>query len=530
MQIELKNYRAFEDSKPVTWRLQDGFVAFVGANNSGKSSLLRFFHEARPAFIQCSGTDGLREHLMGRQIWNAQFESVADLGEVFCNRNDRDMTATFVLDDIQRQDPTAVRLRWERASRQLNVEVEVEGQPVKAQEGTADGTTFEVADSANRRWRIDLSRFAAEFQELSEAIYLGPFRNAVNVGGNSEYYDLAIGEKFIERWDLIKTGNDRNGNRAAIAVEREIEAIFDIDRLEINAAPGNSTLQVIADGEPYQLQEHGAGLAQFVVVLAFVAIRRPTYILIDEPELNLHPSLQLDFLTTLARYCRRGVAFATHSIGLARAMGEQVYSVRRPLNRASEVRELPATRDFVEFLGELSLSGYSELGFDRVLMVEGATDVPVVQQWLRCYGIEHRVVLLPLGGATLINATSAQALSEIRRIAGRVSVLIDSEKNSEDDSLDPGRAAFVEECEKLGFDVHVMQRRASENYLSDSAVKAIKGPKYRALDPFEKLADPGLGWAKRQNWRIAAQMDRADLEATDLGGFFLSLTVAAEQA
>jgi hypothetical protein len=79
-------------------------------------------------------------------------------------------------------------------------------------------------------------------------------------------------------------------------------------------------------------------------------------------------------------------------------MGQKVYSVRRGSHDVHEVRDLPATRNYVEFLGELSRSGYSELGFDRVLLVEGSTDVPAVQAWLRRYELEHRVVLLPLGG------------------------------------------------------------------------------------------------------------------------------------
>ena len=39
--VMLKNYRCFQDSHPVCIRLQPGFVALLGANNSGKSTLLK---------------------------------------------------------------------------------------------------------------------------------------------------------------------------------------------------------------------------------------------------------------------------------------------------------------------------------------------------------------------------------------------------------------------------------------------------------------------------------------------------------
>ena len=44
-ELTLKNYRCFSDESPARFSLRRGFTAFVGVNNSGKSSLLRFFYE-----------------------------------------------------------------------------------------------------------------------------------------------------------------------------------------------------------------------------------------------------------------------------------------------------------------------------------------------------------------------------------------------------------------------------------------------------------------------------------------------------
>ena len=525
--IELRNYRAFDDTRPAAWKLLDGFVAFVGINNSGKSSLLRFLHEARPVLgVLDQPQSGLPQAMLAGTRQGVQFQSVADQTEVFCNRNSRDMRATFTLQPAENppMEPSALCFRWHQPDASVTIELEYEGRPIIFQHWDDETGNVDVkaADDAPTV-RLDMSRYKTALRDLTRAVYLGPFRNAVNVGGAAQYYDLAIGEQFIAQWDSFKSGHDRRQNRAAIAVERELQQIFGLEKLEINAAPGNQTLQIIADDEPYQLQEHGAGLAQFIVVLAFVATQRPSYILIDEPELNLHPSLQLDFLTTLARYCERGLAFATHSIGLARAIGEEVYSVRQLPDGGREVRPLEATRDYVQFLGELSLSGYSELGFSRVLLVEGTTEVPTIQRWLRLYGIEHKVVILPLGGSSMINEKAAPALGEIRRITSEVSVLIDSERRGGAESLDASRQKFVDICTELGFEVHVLERRALENYLTDSAIKVVKGEKYRALSEFESLADVDPRWGKNENWRIAAEMTRADVDATDMGTFLRNL-------
>jgi hypothetical protein len=143
----------------------------------------------------------------------------------------------------------------------------------------------------------DAHPYLAVFRALANAVYIGAFRNAVNVGGAHDYYDLPIGENFIARWDGLKSGGNLEEAAAALRVTADLMRIFDV-KLEINASPGNERMQVIVDDVPFGLHELGGGLAQWLVVLAFVAMRQPRLILIDEPELNLHPSLQVDFLMT----------------------------------------------------------------------------------------------------------------------------------------------------------------------------------------------------------------------------------------
>lgn len=528
IEIELSNYRAFDDGHSVQWTLDDGFIAFVGANNAGKSSLLRFFHEIRLGLNVLLQRDGSFEAAWSGRPAHFQLQSLADPKEIFCNRNERDLVLTLRLPRPNPREevglePDAIRIRFHRTDPQgVTVEPELDGVVFRLSNLLGNENEVNVEAGAYRR-TIDIRRYREAARELQQIIYLGPFRNAINVGTKADYFDLQIGEAFIKQWDAFKTGPNRSNNRRARNVEKELAQIFGLRSLEINAAPGDETLVVFADDLPYQLSEQGAGLAQFILVFAFVATREPSWIFIDEPELNLHPSLQVDFLTSLAAFAKRGVVFATHSIGLARAIGQEVHSVCRLDDDSREVRDLSGTRDYGEFLGELSLSGYNELGFKRVLLVEGTTEVPVLQRWLRLYGIEHEVVLLPLGGSSLINATSAQALAEVSRLTDAVSVLIDSEQAAEGEPLSPERQAFVEECERLGFDVHVLERRAIENYLTEEAVKKVKGPSCSALGPFDARSGTGRGWNKRENWRIAAEMTRDDLDACDLGSFLVGL-------
>lgn len=371
--------------------------------------------------------------------------------------------------------------------------------------------------------KIEFDPFFKACDALQRALYVGPFRNAINVGTRQDYFDIQVGQSFVQSWRTYKTGPTRSQNEAAWRLSEDISRVFEFERLEINPSPDDQTLQIFVNGKSYVLNEIGSGLTQFVLVLANAAIKRPTYILIDEPELNLHPSLQIDFLTTIASYAECGVFFATHSMGLARAGAEKVYAVRRLTQSESEVAPLESLPRLSDFVGELGFSGYKELGFERILLVEGPTEVRTMQQFLRLLKKEHRIVIVPLGGDSLINGDRELELQELKRISPQITAIIDSERKAADARLSAGRQAFQEICRGIDVPCYVLERRATENYLSDAAVKRVKGAKYQALSEFEKLEETPLSWSKSENWRIAREMDIKDIQGTDLLRYLESL-------
>jgi len=370
---------------------------------------------------------------------------------------------------------------------------------------------------------VDVTRYAELFTALGNCLCVGAFRNAVNVGGGGSYFDLTIGESFIGTWRTFQSGATKASNEAAFKLIQDIQRLLGFESFAVSPSADGHTLQIIIDGRSYRLDEVGAGLAQLIVALANAAVKRPSYILIDEPELNLHPSLQLDFLTTLGSHASEGVVFATHSIGLARSAAERIYSVRARARGESEIRPFESTPALAEVLGELSYSGYAELGFNRVLLVEGTTDVKALQQLLRLYGKDHKVVMIPLGGSQLIGGGREIELSELKRIAPSVMALIDSERGGAGASLDAQRTAFVSTCRDVGIECHVLERRAFENYLTDRAVKAVKGESYRALEAYEQRASVSPVWGKAENWLIAREMTKEEIADTDVGRFLDAL-------
>jgi len=525
--LVLKNYRCFPDTHPARLSLRPGFIGLVGPNNSGKSSLLRFLFEFRNLFLfLTTPTGNLYEAIRGNPQGVFNYPGIVqDQTEMFSNQNGRDLVIEVVARKGGRDAPATVSgplrvaITVPRGTAQFKAQIETATPAPNLANLSFDGT---VLRSDNVEW-VDLAFFFDACRLLGDTLYVGPFRNAINLGGAGSYFDIQTGQAFIAAWKQFKQGTSKSQAEAVWRLKNDIRAIFGFKDLEISPSQDDSTLTLMIDGRSYRLDEQGSGLAHFVIVLANVATRRPAYVLIDEPEMGLHPSLQLDFLTTLASYASEGVLFASHSIGLARSAATLLYSLRRASEGHSEIAPFEATPDLAEFMGELGFTAYKELGFDQVLLVEGPSELNTIQQLLRQYGKEHSIVLLSLGGTQLINAVSQNALDNVRRITDKVAALIDSEKAGPNEAVAPEREQFVKNCATVGINCHVLALRALENYLPERAIQIVKGAKYRALTPYERLKDANPTWAKSENWRIAREVTRDELDVTDLGQFLRSL-------
>jgi ABC-type cobalamin/Fe3+-siderophores transport system ATPase subunit len=515
VKITLKNYRCFADTNPAGFVLRPGFTAFVGPNNSGKSTLLRFFYEFRTLFQQLAPDAGhITSALCGKvQAFNLA-QSIRDLNETFCDLNDRDLEIDF---RFTGGNPKKLVLTIARGTNTWRASIDdfpvpnsavFSGAGVKLDGGSVIGLTS----------LFDLTT------ALRDTLYIGAFRNALNVDPKQEYFDVGIGRGFIRQWRSYKTGNIKEQNEIAFRVTEDIRRVFGLNRLEINPAPDDDTLQILVDeGRSYKLEELGSGLTQFILVLINAAFKAPSFILIDEPELNLHPKLQLEFLTTLASYAREGILFATHNIGLARAAAERIYFLRQQPGQGSELEDFETTGHLSEFLGELSYSTYRALGFDRILLVEGRTDVKTAHEFLRKVRKEHEIVVLTLGGAQMICKDAERELSEVMRISNEIAAIIDSERDDAGDPLPKNREEFQKLCNRLGIRCCVLERRAIENYFTEQAIQKVKGDKYAALGPYQTLREVSPAWGKHENWRIAREMTRDELSDTDLGEFFKNL-------
>ncbi len=529
VKFTIKNYRCFSDQNPAILEIRNGITSFVGINNAGKSTVLKFFYEFRDLFKQLENPGHIAAAINSSQHFR-KAEETTDIAEIFHNANNRgieifmeilEKNALFASGEIMsgRVRISKIQITVLRDTSRFSIKTyQEDGQEIHIK----DAATFSENTYIYSRGSAitDIKEWCELSKILSNTLYIGPFRNLLNVGTKNNYYDIQVGQAFIEHWRQSTTGTSKASHGPAYKLRQDIKHIFGFNELEINASANGETLQILINGHTYWLSEIGSGLPHFILVLMYVAFRNPQFILIDEPELNLHPSLQLDFITTLTSYAQSGILFSTHSIGLARAASDNIYSVQRKTKESySELHEIEESPRLSELLGELSFSGYRDLGFSKVLLVEGTSDVKTLQQFLKKYLKDHEILLLPLGGGSLINSSSEDQLAEITRISNNIFAVIDSERSQKGEKIAKDRFDFERICKKLKINCHILEKRATENYFTDVAIKQVLGSEYGALGDFEKLKGKNPGWSKKDNWRIAREMKKEDLSGTDLGDF-----------
>ena len=524
--IRLFDYRCFWREEPATLNLGPGFTSYIGPNNAGKSTLLRSVYELQNVFSQLDQIrNGIGNIFVNQIGWNLrppQFEHAEILTE-------RDNPACAV----ELEPALTGDLRDDYVSK-VRLEFGFEGQLFKCRIFATDGRELCIPNSPTALAGISNERITTTDKEsfalgpllgftkrLINAQYFGPFRNAINEGAGN-HFDSQIGTSFINQWHQWKTGASKKQNKATERVTEDVRRLLGARTLEINASNELKTLQVVIDRRPQKLQELGAGFSQLVVVLANALIRQPSIILIDEPESHLHPALQSEFLSTLATYATDGVMYTTHSMGLAR-LADSCFTVQRRGER-SVVRPYARTPNYAEFLGSLGIAGLQDLGWDRILLVEGPKDVRTVQQLLRHCNKQHQTVVLPLGGDSMVNGSIAHELSEIRRLCSRVYALVDSERDSSGGRPIQSREQFAKVCKQLNIPCCLTERRAIENYINQRALDATwEHGGFTSLNPYDRPPKDGSFWGKGESWKAVAKMTPEEINLTDIGRFLAEL-------
>jgi len=228
-------------------------------------------------------------------------------------------------------------------------------------------------------------------------------------------------------------------------------------------------------GVRHDLFSVGAGFVQVVQLLAFILIRSPGLILLDEPDAHLHSSLQrtvVDVLDALSRDRRIQVVLSTHSKEIINYVDPtRLILMEKGTTKASPFGPEVSQLVILSSLGYIdSVDAYALFRNRRCLFVEGTSDNGLLLRMAVKLGVyvltgDERVVIVPIGGADRF-----EHVEQLKVIESLLGGPIDSlEIRDRDGMIDEHREGLIAAAPRP---LHILERDSIESYLLEPTVIA----------------------------------------------------------
>ena len=217
----------------------------------------------------------------------------------------------------------------------------------------------------------------------------------------------------------------------------------------------------------------GSGIRQFLDILVKVTISKADVLLLDEPEVGMHPDLQRDFmryLIQLSKAKNMQIFMATHSPVILNYTEDFTYF--RVLNNSGKrLTRRIASNDTIETaLGDLGIRPSDFFGSDICIMVEGPTDVIFWECVLELYRDELQDIVVNI---VQFNGKSAHGLINEKLkinniIPFRKNLLWIHDKDSGiGESPNKENINFCQKIEECGYQCHILKKRELEFYFPE---------------------------------------------------------------
>jgi predicted ATP-dependent endonuclease of OLD family len=345
--------------------------------------------------------------------------------------------------------------------------------------------------------------------------------NDISVNGRTDPFKQPDGlDKIVPHISYLK--NQQPGSESRLLYEKLQQKFKEISggiAFDVISNPENTvSLEFCDNGQWLKAEKCGLGLQDLLIII-FVCIS-PQYsvIGIEEPENHIHPEIQRELLQFLKSTDKQYFITTHSSVFLDSKYADSIYMTRK-----EEKIEVIEVSDKAELLTNLGYSVIDNLVSKLIILVEGPSDVPVINEFAKILGIDSKInfKMWPLGG-DIMDKLDLSVLSQNFKLLA----LIDK---------DPGSAKIREKFKKKCRDARVeffqLERYAIENYFTLTALRLVFpnqiNESIREINPMQKLENQ-IGFdVKKNNKKIAQNMTLEDIQATDLKEFFEKLIKVA---
>lgn len=269
------------------------------------------------------------------------------------------------------------------------------------------------------------------------------------------------------------------------------------ETLSLEVPHDKSSILVTMDGKTLPLHNLGSGIEEILIIAAASLGFEDKIVCIEEPELHIHPLLQKKLVRLLGQ-TNNLFLITTHSASLIDAEAGSIYDVRM-VNGSTQVTNPVSPSEARSALHDLGYRPSDLLQTNSIIWVEGPSDRIYLRKWISIAdpalreGVDYSIMFY--GGRLLAHLSASDEtvgeFIELLRLNRFSSIVIDSDKRSEQSQINDTKRRLVEEVEAHKGVAWVTTGREIENEIQKEVFEeaCAKLSKYSPADLDDKYAD-----------------------------------------
>jgi putative ATP-dependent endonuclease of the OLD family len=321
----------------------------------------------------------------------------------------------------------------------------------------------ESISTLNQKLKNKIGTFSGE-----EALVPNYIKNLLKQLGETKVLYLTERRKLIgqdEAERIFSLKKKRGGQEVLKSIQETVSALLGvhIDAFESEPSEPKNQPSAEMDVDNFLVEVNGSGIKEALRLLLDVEFGHPDILLVEEPEIHLHPALETSMMRYLKNVsCNCQVFITTHSTNfLDTAEMNNVYLVTKP--NSTKVQQIDIGEAETRIPQELGIRLSSLFMFDRLVFVEGISDEEAFREWASTLGInfsQANVGFIRMGGArNFAHFATEETLRFLAKRQVKMWFLIDRDEKEDSEILK--MQTVLGQNAKL----QVLNKREVENYL-----------------------------------------------------------------
>lgn len=274
-----------------------------------------------------------------------------------------------------------------------------------------------------------------------------------------------VGREEAKRLLALKVR--RGGPEVLRNIQDTVKSLLGVDIDAFESAPSSTAVpsepSAEMDVDEFLVEMNGAGVREALRLILDNELTTPDILLVEEPEVHLHPALEMSMMRYLKSASEHTQIFVTtHSTNfLDTADMRNVYLFTKNPDTSVRLVDYEEAQEAIPV--ELGIRLSALFMFDRLVFVEGPSDETVLRELASLLTIslgQANVGFVAMGGArNFSHYATSSTVSFLSRRQVALTFLLDRDESTDDEVSD-----FIASFNGHAT-IHVLKRRELENYL-----------------------------------------------------------------